>query len=89
MISDLQFDCPHCLQHLACSPRMAGRQIECPKCNHLIRVPPSPGKTSQYQPESGRTWDTVGPSAKIEGPKGLRLKKREGDRGSEGGKTQG
>jgi hypothetical protein len=38
----------------------AGRQIECPACQHLIRIPnPPPGTGfTHVEPESGRTWDT-------------------------------
>src|SRR6516164_7417152 len=55
---DFKFACPHCDQHLQCDQRMSGRQIQCPHCNTLIRIPPVPGKTVQYAPESGKTWDT-------------------------------
>lgn len=43
---------------MACDEQFAGRQIKCPGCNHLINIPHAPGKTAQYQPESGLTWAT-------------------------------
>jgi hypothetical protein len=57
-MSDFKFSCPHCDQHLQCDEQFAGRQIQCPKCDHLIRIPPVPGKTALYQAESGLTWNT-------------------------------
>jgi hypothetical protein len=57
-MADFKFSCPHCDQHLRCDENMSGRQIQCPHCNMLIRIPPVPGKTVQYVPESGKTWDT-------------------------------
>jgi len=54
---------------------MAGRQIQCPSCNHLIRIPPSPKQAAQggYTPESGRTWTTFMPPVNAERPKGINL----------------
>jgi len=57
-MSEFKFSCPHCTQHLQADEQFSGRQIQCPSCNHLIRVPAAPGKTAQYQPESGMTWAT-------------------------------
>jgi hypothetical protein len=58
-----KFSCPHCQQHLQCEEQFAGREIQCPACQHLIRIPPIPGKTVDYQPEVGKTWATyVSPS---------------------------
>jgi len=57
---EFKFYCPHCDQPLKCDPCHAGRQIQCPACNHLIRIPnPPPGSGfTHVEPESGRTWDT-------------------------------
>jgi hypothetical protein len=57
---EFKFYCPHCDQPLKCETHFAGRQIQCPGCQHLIRIPaPSPGTGfTHVQPESGHTWDT-------------------------------
>jgi hypothetical protein len=60
-MSEFKFACEHCGQHLQCDEQLSGRQIQCPKCQHLIRIPPAPGKTVEYQPESGLTWATYVP----------------------------
>jgi DNA-directed RNA polymerase subunit RPC12/RpoP len=57
-MSEFKFSCPHCQRHLKCSEADSGRQIQCPACNVLIRIPPVPGQTANYQPEQGKTWDT-------------------------------
>jgi DNA-directed RNA polymerase subunit RPC12/RpoP len=61
--TELKFHCPHCDQPFKCEPVYAGRQIQCPACQHLIRIPnPPPGTGfTHVQPESGRTWDTFPP----------------------------
>ncbi len=64
-MSDFKFSCPHCNQHLQCDEQFSGRQMQCPACNVLIRIPPAPGKTAQYQPESGQTWATHVPKGNI------------------------
>jgi DNA-directed RNA polymerase subunit RPC12/RpoP len=38
-MSDFKFACPQCGQRLRCDDRHAGRQILCPKCQHLILIP--------------------------------------------------
>ncbi len=60
-MSEFKFSCPHCEQHLQCEEQHSGRQIQCPKCNHLIVVPSVPGKTANFQPQSGMTWNTYVP----------------------------
>ena len=40
--SEFKFYCSHCDQPLKCDPCHAGRQIQCPGCNHLIRIPNPP-----------------------------------------------
>jgi DNA-directed RNA polymerase subunit RPC12/RpoP len=68
-MKELKFECSHCKQHLACDEQHSGRQIQCPGCNHLIRIPSVPGKTVEYKPESGKTWATyIAPGN--QGPKG-------------------
>ena len=61
--NEFKFYCSHCDQPLKCEPQFAGRQIQCPACQHLIRIPnPPPGMGfTQVQPESGKTWDTFPP----------------------------
>jgi hypothetical protein len=61
--NEFKFYCSHCDQPLKCDPCHAGRQIQCPSCQHLIRIPnPPPGTGfTHVQPESGRTWDTHPP----------------------------
>jgi hypothetical protein len=61
-MSEFKFACPLCNQHLQCDERFSGREIQCPSCHHLIHIPPVPGKTAQYTPESGKTWATYIPS---------------------------
>ncbi len=57
-MSEHKFACPQCSQHLLCDEIYAGREIQCPGCNIMMRIPPVPGKTAQYTPESGQTWAT-------------------------------
>jgi DNA-directed RNA polymerase subunit RPC12/RpoP len=61
IMSEFKFECPQCKQHLQCDEQFSGREIQCPGCNHLIRIPPVPGQTAQYAPESGKTWNTFVP----------------------------
>jgi hypothetical protein len=68
-MSEFKFSCPQCQQHLQCDEQFSGREIQCPGCNHLIRIPPIPGKTVQYNPESGKTWATFVPAGNV--PKGI------------------
>ena len=62
-MNEFKFSCPHCDQHLQCDEQFSGREIQCPGCNHLIRIPPAPGKTVEFKPESGMTWATFVPGA--------------------------
>ena len=57
-MSDFKFSCPHCDQHLQCDDRLIGKQIQCPSCQHLIKIPTPPGQTAQFSAESGKTWAT-------------------------------
>jgi hypothetical protein len=72
-MSEFKFSCPHCQQHLQCEEQFSGREIQCPGCHHLIRIPPVPGKTVDYQPESGKTWATFVPQGNVPPPKGLSI----------------
>jgi len=71
LMSDFKFSCPQCQQHLQCDEQFAGREIQCPGCHHLIRIPPVPGKTAQYTPESGKTWATFVPAGNAQPPKNI------------------
>jgi hypothetical protein len=66
--SEFKFYCSHCDQPLKCEVRFAGRQIQCPGCQVLIRIPnpPSGSGFTHISPESGRTWDTHVPTKKKE-----------------------
>ena len=63
--SEFKFYCSHCDQPLKCDPCHASRQIQCPGCNHLIRIPNPPAGTgfTHVHPESGQTWATHVPKA--------------------------
>ena len=74
-MKQFKFECPHCRQHLQCDEQFSGREIQCPGCHVLIRIPPVPGKTAQYTPESGKTWATFVPGGEVPRPKGLSIKK--------------
>ena len=58
--NEFKFYCTHCDQPLKCEPQFAGRQIQCPACNVLIRIPNPPAGTgfTHVQPEVGQTWAT-------------------------------
>jgi len=75
-MGDFKFSCPQCQQHLQCDEQFSGREIQCPKCNMLIRIPPVPGKTANYKPESGKTWATFVPPGNVEKPKGLGINRK-------------
>ena len=72
-MSEFKFNCPHRDQHLKCDDGASGRQIQCPNCDHLIRIPPAPGHTADYQPESGMTWVTHVSAGRVEPPANLSL----------------
>jgi hypothetical protein len=57
---EFKFYCSHCDQPLKCDPQYAGRQIECPACQKLVRIPnpPSGSGFTQIEPDSARPWDT-------------------------------
>ncbi|HEY1717830.1 MAG TPA: hypothetical protein VGH42_05980 [Verrucomicrobiae bacterium] len=60
-MSEFKFSCPRCDQHLECDAQHSGRQIQCPKCDHLIVIPSAPGQTADFKPQSGMTWNTFVP----------------------------
>ena len=71
LMAEFKFSCPHCQQHLQCREEFSGRQIQCPTCQVLIRIPAVPGQTSQFAPESGMTWTTFVPDGVSAPPSGL------------------
>lgn len=74
-MSQFKFSCPRCEQHLQCDEQFSGREIQCPSCHHLIRIPPVPGKTNQYNAESGQTWQTfIKPAHKVPKVEGAKPK---------------
>ena len=72
-MNQFKFSCPHCEQHLQCDEQASGREIQCPNCHHLIHIPPIPGRTADYNPESGKTWDTFVTSGNVAPPTGISL----------------
>ena len=80
--AEFKFACPHCNQHLQCREEFSGRQIQCPACHVLIRIPAIPGHTAQYTPESGMTWATFVSDGVSPPPPGLGIKPPPGKPGS-------
>jgi hypothetical protein len=76
-MSEFKFSCPHCQQHLQCDEQFSGREIQCPACQVLIHIPPVPGRTAQYTPESGKTWATFVQSGKVAPPQALSVERKE------------
>ena len=66
-MNQFKFSCPQCQQHLQCDEQFSGREIQCPGCHHLIRIPNPPAGTgfTQVEPEVGRTWDTHPPKGGV------------------------
>ncbi|MFO1499510.1 MAG: hypothetical protein U1G07_14130 [Verrucomicrobiota bacterium] len=61
-MSDFKFECPSCKQRIQIDVKHSGRQMQCPGCQLLIRVPPaSQAKAEEYDPQSGMTWNTFVP----------------------------
>ena len=77
-MNQFKFSCPHCEQHLQCDEQASGREIQCPNCQHLIRILPIPGRTAEYNPESGKTWATFVPSGNVPPPQGISLTRKTG-----------
>ena len=79
LMSEFKFSCPHCEQHIQCDSKFSGKQIQCPGCNHLIVIPPSPTVVAEgnYQAQSGMTWATFVPPPEAAPRKGLPAKKDE------------
>jgi len=78
-MSDFKFACPHCGQHMQCEEQFSGRQITCPACKVLINIPPVPGKTADYQPQHGMTWNTHVPAGNVPPAPGLRVAPKKAD----------
>ena len=57
---EFKFYCPHCDQPLKCEVQFAGRDIQCPDCREIVRIPNAPSGSghTQVEPESARAWDT-------------------------------
>ena len=72
--SEFKFYCSHCDQPLKCEPQFAGRQIECPACHVLIRIPNPPPLHLQVDWNVDqmlgyiRTWSAVRALEKAKGP---------------------
>jgi hypothetical protein len=50
-MSDFNFNCPHCNQHLEAPQELMGQTIPCPSCNGAIRLPdPQPEPTPMRIP---------------------------------------
>ena len=77
LMSEFKFSCPHCEQHIQCDSKFSGKQIQCPGCNHLIVIPPSPTVVAEgnYQAQSGMTWATFVPPPEVAPRKGPSVKK--------------
>jgi len=54
-MSDFKFACPHCAQRLRGDERHTGRQILCPKCQHLIVIPAPSGHSLYRQHRTGES----------------------------------
>jgi hypothetical protein len=76
-MNQFKFSCPHCQQHLQCDEQFSGREIQCPACHVLIRIPHIPGKTVDFKPEVGKTWATFVPPGNAPPAPGLSLGRRE------------
>jgi DNA-directed RNA polymerase subunit RPC12/RpoP len=59
-MSEFRFTCPRCDRHIACDERFVGRQIQCPGCNHLLRIPSLPEKRTGNDQKSGRHGNVFG-----------------------------
>jgi hypothetical protein len=66
---------------LQCDEQASGREIQCPNCHHLIHIPPIPGRTAKYNPESGKTWDTFVSSGTMPPPKAISVGRKPGRSG--------
>jgi len=55
----MKFPCPQCSQRLSAEESMAGQSLECPRCGHLLTVPPS-GESSAKPAEPGEASKAAG-----------------------------
>ena len=64
--NEFKFYCSQGDQPLQCEAQFAGRQTQCPACQHVIRIPNPPAGMglTQVAPEFGRTSDTFVPKGK-------------------------
>lgn len=63
----LKFNCLYCGQHIECAPRLAGRQLLCPTCQHRIVIPPPNGGSQIRRALSDVfTWDDNVPLPNLE-----------------------
>jgi DNA-directed RNA polymerase subunit RPC12/RpoP len=64
-----KFVCIYCGQHMECKPRLCGRQMLCPACDHRIVIPMMPENPAAVRHVSAPdTWDTAVPTPKVETP---------------------
>ncbi len=75
-MNQFNFSFLQCEQHLQRDEQASGLEIQCPNCHHLIHIPPIPGRTADYNPESGKTWATLVPSGYVLPPKGISLARK-------------
>ncbi|MFW6169327.1 MAG: TM2 domain-containing protein [Planctomycetota bacterium] len=65
MSEKLETTCPHCAQHLRVSGAATGKQVRCPQCHGIIRIPmeatASPQKAARWRvrTENGKTYGPV------------------------------
>jgi len=48
-MSDIEFNCPECNQHLEAPPDLAGVEIACPACETILSVPTQQGALTAAQ----------------------------------------
>jgi DNA-directed RNA polymerase subunit RPC12/RpoP len=55
----MKFPCPECSQRLSADESMVGQSLECPRCGHMLTVPPSgeePAKSVESGKPAGKEW---------------------------------
>ena len=53
-MSELKFSCPNCRQNIQATTEYSGLQINCPSCQTLLVVPPSPDAPAPATPPANR-----------------------------------